>query len=346
MSNQLFIPPNYKPVLNTTRTEKAIKLTKDLFENQLSAELRLRRVTAPLFVLKGTGINDDLNGTERPVSFPIKCMQETRAEIVHSLAKWKRWNLKKLQITEGFGLYTDMNAIRPDEDLDNIHSLYVDQWDWERVITPEERNLKFLKRVVRKIYSVMKRTEYLLYEEYPELVPQLPDNITFIQAQDLQDQYPGLNSKEKEDRAAKEFGAIFVIGIGGALANGEKHDGRAPDYDDWTTPSEGNYKGLNGDIVVWNNVLQRSFELSSMGIRVDAPALLKQLAIANSEDRAKLMWHQMLLNGELPQTIGGGIGQSRLCMFFLRKAHIGEVQSSIWPESVIEVCEKNNIPLF
>ncbi|MDQ4140820.1 MAG: aspartate--ammonia ligase [Bacteroidota bacterium] len=346
MNNQLFIPPHYKSILNTTRTEKAIKLTKDIFEQQLSAELRLRRVTAPLFVLKGTGINDDLNGIERPVSFPIKCMQDTRAEIVHSLAKWKRWNLKKLQIPEGYGLYTDMNAIRPDEDLDNIHSLYVDQWDWERVITAEERNLDFLKRIVHKIYSVMKRTEYLLYEEYPELVPQLPDKITYIHAQDLQDQYPHLSSKEREDRAAKEFGAIFVVGIGGPLANGEKHDGRAPDYDDWTTPTEGNYKGLNGDIVVWNDVLQRSFELSSMGIRVNPMALKKQLALSGCEDRTKLMWHQMLLNGELPQTIGGGIGQSRLCMFFLRKAHIGEVQSSIWPESVLETCEKNNIPLL
>lgn len=346
MNKHLVIPPNYQPILDPTRTEKAIKLTKDLFEQQLSAELRLRRVTAPLFVLKGTGINDDLNGIERPVSFPIRFMDETRAEIVHSLAKWKRWNLKKLQIPAGYGLYTDMNAIRPDEDLDNIHSLYVDQWDWERVITPEERNLAFLKQVVNKLYSVMKRTEYLLFEEYPELLPQLPETITFIHAQDLEDQYPGLSSKEKEDRAAKEFGAIFVIGIGGLLSHGEKHDGRAPDYDDWTTTSEANYNGLNGDIVVWNEVLQRSFEISSMGIRVNQEALTKQLSLAGCEDRAGLMWHQMLLNGELPQTIGGGIGQSRLCMFFLRKAHIGEVQSSIWPDEVVEACEKNNIALL
>jgi aspartate--ammonia ligase len=346
MNKHLFVPPNYYPLLNTTRTEKAIKFTKDLFEQQLSAELRLRRVTAPLFVLKGTGINDDLNGIERPVSFPIKFMNETRAEIVHSLAKWKRWQLQKLEIPAGFGLYTDMNAIRPDEDLDNIHSLYVDQWDWERVITEEERNLAFLKLVVNKIFSVMKRTEYLLFEEYPELVPRLPEEITFIHAQELQDQYPGLSSKEKEDRAAKEFGAIFVIGIGGALSHGEKHDGRAPDYDDWTTTTEANYNGLNGDIVVWNEVLQQSFEISSMGIRVNQQALQKQLAIAGCEDRAALMWHQMLLNGELPQTIGGGIGQSRLCMYFLRKAHIGEVQSSIWPDEVVETCGKHNIPLL
>jgi aspartate--ammonia ligase len=273
-------------------------------------------------------------------------MEETRAEIVHSLAKWKRWNLKKLQIPTGYGLYTDMNAIRPDEDLDNIHSLYVDQWDWERVISEEERNLAFLKHVVARIYSVLKRTEYLLFEEYPELEPRLPEKITFIHAQELQDKYPGLSSKEKEDRAAKEYGAIFVIGIGGALSHGEKHDGRAPDYDDWTTNSEAHYSGLNGDIVVWNEVLQRSFELSSMGIRVNQQALQKQLAIAGCEDRAQLMWHQMLLNGELPQTIGGGIGQSRLCMFFLRKAHIGEVQSSIWPQEVVEACEKNKITLL
>ncbi|TXK52609.1 aspartate--ammonia ligase [Pontibacter qinzhouensis] len=346
MNEHLFIPDNYDPILNPTRTEKAIKLTKDFFEQQLSAELRLRRVTAPLFVLKGTGINDDLNGVERPVSFPIKFMNETHAEIVHSLAKWKRWNLKKLEIPVGYGLYTDMNAIRPDEDLDNVHSLYVDQWDWERVISEEERNLAFLKRIVSKIYSVMKRTEYLLYEEYPELTPQLPEKITFIHAQELENQYPGLSSKEKEDRAAKAHGAIFIIGIGGTLAHGKKHDGRAPDYDDWTTTSEGEYKGLNGDIVVWNNILNRSFELSSMGIRVDKEALKKQLSIACCEERAQLMWHQLLLNDQLPLTIGGGIGQSRLCMFFLRKAHIGEVQSSIWPDEVIETCAKHRIQLL
>lgn len=343
MTTHLFIPKNYKSILNLTRTEKAIKLTKDFFEQQLSAELRLRRVTAPLFVLKGTGINDDLNGIERPVSFPIKYMNETHAEIVHSLAKWKRMMLAKLQIGKGYGLYTDMNAIRPDEDLDNIHSLYVDQWDWERVIAEEQRNLPFLKQIVTQIYSVMKRTEYLLFEEYPELEPQLPESITFIHAEELLEKYPGLSSKEKEDQAAKEFGAVFVIGIGGTLKNGQRHDGRAPDYDDWTTETENGYKGLNGDIVLWNPVLERSFEISSMGIRVNQAALLKQLALAGCEHRADLMWHRMLLNGELPQTIGGGIGQSRLCMYFLRKAHIGEVQSSLWPEALIEKCKENNI---
>jgi aspartate--ammonia ligase len=343
MSQNLFIPKQYKPLLNLNRTEKAIKLTKDFFERQLSAELRLRRVTAPLFVLKGTGINDDLNGIERPVSFPIKYMQETHAEIVHSLAKWKRLMLAKLHIKPGYGLYTDMNAIRPDEDLDNIHSLYVDQWDWERVMHPDERNLEFLKQVVERLYGVMKRTEYLLWEEYPELEPQLPETITFIHTEDLLSQYPDLSPKEREDRAAKEFGAIFIIGIGGVLPNGQKHDGRAPDYDDWTTESENGYKGLNGDIVVWNPVLERSFEISSMGIRVNQEALLRQLALAGCEERTNLQWHQMLLNGQLPQTIGGGIGQSRLCMFFLRKAHIGEVQSSLWPDDLVEKCQENNI---
>ncbi|KAA5543521.1 aspartate--ammonia ligase [Adhaeribacter rhizoryzae] len=346
MSQNLYIPKQYQPLLNLARTEKAIKLTKDFFERQLSAELRLRRVTAPLFVLKGTGINDDLNGIERPVSFPIKYMQETHAEIVHSLAKWKRLMLAKLQIKPGFGLYTDMNAIRPDEDLDNIHSLYVDQWDWERVMQPEERNLDFLKKIVERLYGVMKRTEYLLSEEYPELEPQLPENITFIHTEDLLRQYPDLTSKEREDRAAKEFGAIFIIGIGGKLSNGQKHDGRAPDYDDWTTESEPGYHGLNGDIVVWNSLLDRSFELSSMGIRVNQEALLRQLALAGCEERANLQWHQMLLNGQLPQTIGGGIGQSRLCMYFLRKAHIGEVQSSLWPDDLVEKCQEHNIILL
>lgn len=346
MSNHLFIPKNYDPVLDLSRTEKAIKFVKDTFENQLASELRLRRVTAPLFVLKGTGINDDLNGIERPVTFPIKFMKETPAEIVHSLAKWKRMMLAQLGIQKGFGLYTDMNAIRPDEDLDNIHSLYVDQWDWERVMGGEERNLNFLKKVVNQIYTSIKRTEYLLSEEYPEIQPSLPDHIHFIHTEELLGKYPDLTSKEREDRIAKEFGAVFIIGIGGVLENGQKHDGRAPDYDDWTTETENGYKGLNGDIVVWNPVLERSFELSSMGIRVNKESLLKQLAVACCEERADLMWHKMLLDGKLPQTIGGGIGQSRLCMLLLRKAHIGEVQSSIWPEEMVETCRKNNINII
>jgi aspartate--ammonia ligase len=342
----LLIPNNYKPLLNLETTEKAIKQTKDFFEQQLSADLRLRRVTAPLFVLKGTGINDDLNGIERPVSFPIKFMNEREAEIVHSLAKWKRMMLGKLKVNIGYGIYTDMNAIRPDEELTNLHSLYVDQWDWERVIGEEDRNIEFLKKIVIKIYSVFKRTEYLLYEEFPVLEPQLPETITFIHAEELLEKYPDLNSKEKEDRAAKEHGAIFIIGIGGKLKNGKKHDGRAPDYDDWTTETKLGYRGLNGDIVVWNPVLNRSFELSSMGIRVNKEALLRQLEISDCKERTSLMWHKMLLNNEFPQTIGGGIGQSRLCMFFLRKAHIGEVQSSIWPQEMIDKCMQHNIYLI
>jgi aspartate--ammonia ligase len=346
MNNHLFIPQNYDPILDLCRTERAIKFVKDTFENQLSSELRLRRVTAPLFVLKGTGINDDLNGIERPVTFPIKGMQETKAEIVHSLAKWKRMMLAQLEIQEGFGLYTDMNAIRPDEDLDNIHSLYVDQWDWERVMCAKERNLDFLKDTVNRIYSSLKRTEYLLFEEYPQIRPTLPDTIHFIHTEELLEKYPGITSKEREDRIAKEFGAVFIIGIGGPLKNGQKHDGRAPDYDDWTTTTNGSFKGLNGDIVVWNPILERSFELSSMGIRVNEEALMRQLQIAECEDRSKLMWHQLLLNGKLPQTIGGGIGQSRLCMFLLKKAHIGEVQSSIWPDDMIERCRENKINII
>lgn len=332
--------------MKVSQTEKAILLTKDFFQHHLSAELRLKRVTAPLFVLKGTGINDDLNGFERPVSFPIRFMNETHAEIVHSLAKWKRMMLGKLQIGEGYGIYTDMNAIRPDEDLDNTHSLYVDQWDWEKSISHSDRNLDYLKKTVNQIYSVMKRTEYLLFEEYPELVPQLPDEITFIHSEELLEKYPDSTPKEREDKAAKEYGAVFLIGIGGMLKNGERHDGRAPDYDDWTTETENGFKGLNGDILFWNPILQKAFEVSSMGIRVDKDTLLKQLSIANAEEKKDLMWHQMLLNGELPQSIGGGIGQSRLCMYFLRKAHIGEVQSSIWPEVQIEACKKHNIHLL
>ena len=346
MNSFLFIPEGYKPVLDVIKTEKAIKLTKDVFEHELAAELRLRRVTAPLFVLKGTGINDDLNGTERPVSFPIKFMNETQAEIVHSLAKWKRMMLAKLKIGKGYGLYTDMNAIRPDEDLDNIHSLYVDQWDWERVIGEEERNLAFLKQTVLNVFAAMKRTEHLLYEEYEELKPQLPNEITFIHSEELFSRYPDNTPKEREDLAAKEFGAVFLIGIGGKLQNGVKHDGRAADYDDWTTATENGYKGLNGDILVWNSVLGKSFELSSMGIRVDKNALLKQLTLECCEYKVDLLWHKMLLNNELPLTIGGGIGQSRLCMLLLKKAHIGEIQSSIWPDEIINACEENNIHLL
>lgn len=345
MVKNLFIPKDYDPILDLLNTEQAIKIVKDFFQSSLSSELRLRRVTAPLFVLKGTGLNDDLNGIERPVSFPIKDMNEARAEVVHSLAKWKRMMLADYQIEPGYGLYTDMNAIRPDEVLDNIHSLYVDQWDWERHITPDQYNLDFLKYIVTKIYEVMKRTEYVVYEKYPAIRPILPENITFIHTEELLARYPHLTSKEREDAAAKEYGAIFIIGIGSVMPNGEKHDGRAPDYDDWSTASINGYKGLNGDIVVWNPILERSFELSSMGIRVSPEALKRQLDLEKCPERAELLFHKRLLNNELPLSIGGGIGQSRLCMLFLRKAHIGEIQSSIWSDEMREECKKHKIVL-
>ncbi len=343
---KLFIPKDYKSVLDVNQTEQAIKLIKDFFQMNLSAELRLRRVTAPLFVKKGTGVNDDLNGIERPVSFPIKEMDDQIAEIVQSLAKWKRLALADLKIKSGYGIYTDMNAIRPDEELDNIHSLYVDQWDWERVITKEERNVEFLKKVVRKLYSIIVRTEFHVCDNYPDIVPYLPEEITFIHSEELAEKYPSLTPLERETEAAKKYKAIFVIGIGGQLPNGEIHDGRAPDYDDWTTPTVNGYKGLNGDIILWNDVLKRAFEISSMGIRVDPDAMLKQLKIRGLEERKELMWHKKLLSSELPLTVGGGIGQSRLCMFFLRKAHIGEIQSSIWPTEMIDQCSANGIQLL
>ena len=343
---QLTTPKNYKPLIGIIDTERAIKLVKDFFQENLSAELRLRRVTAPLFVLKGTGINDDLNGIERPVAFPIKDLNEQTAEVVHSLAKWKRMALADLNIPEGYGLYTDMNAIRADEELSNIHSLYVDQWDWEKSISAKDRNLDYLKKTVKGIFGILKRVEYLVYEAYPQIKPILPEDIKFIHAEELQKDYTYLSPKEREDKAAEKYGAVFIIGIGGALADGKEHDGRAPDYDDWTTPTLNGYKGLNGDILVWNPILKRSFELSSMGIRVDKKALEEQLKISGEESRKELMWHKKLLNNELPYSIGGGIGQSRLCMYFLQKAHIGEIQSSIWPEEMKQLCAENNIPLM
>ena len=342
----LYIPKNYKSILDVYQTEQAIKQIKDFFQLNLSSELRLRRITAPLFVKKGTGINDDLNGIERPVAFPMKDLNDQVAEIVQSLAKWKRLALAELQIKEGFGIYTDMNAIRPDEVLTNMHSLYVDQWDWERVITNDDRNLDFLKYVVKKIYSAIVRTEFFVSENYLDIKPELPENITFFHAEELAAKYPDLTPFERENEAAKKYGAIFVIGIGGKMSNGEIHDGRAPDYDDWSTPTVNGYKGLNGDIVVWNKVLNRSFELSSMGIRVNKEVLAEQLKIRGLEDRKNLMWHQMLLNDKMPLTVGGGIGQSRLCMYFLRKAHIGEIQSSIWPDDMLDKCRVNGIQLL
>ena len=345
MSN-LIIPKDYTPLLDKIQTEKGIKLIKDFFQQNLATELRLRRVTAPLFVLKGLGINDDLNGIERAVTFPIKDLNDQKAEVVHSLAKWKRLTLGELKIGPGYGIYTDMNAIRADEELDNLHSLYVDQWDWEEVITKEDRNLTFLKNIVRRIYSAILRTEYLACESYENIKPFLPQEITFVHAEELLQMYPNKTPKEREDLICKKYGAVFLMGIGGKLSNGEKHDGRAPDYDDWSTKNEDGKFGLNGDILIWYPILNRSFELSSMGIRVDIEALNRQLRLENKEERKELYFHKKLLNGELPLTIGGGIGQSRLCMVLLHKAHIGEIQASIWPDDMRARCRELGIDLI
>ncbi|MGM9762294.1 MAG: aspartate--ammonia ligase [Candidatus Cryptobacteroides sp.] len=333
----LIIPAGYRNLLGSVEaTEKAIKCVKDMFQENLSAQLALLRVTAPMVVLSGTGINDDLNGVERPVGFPIKSMGERRAEVVHSLAKWKRMKLAEMEVPVGRGIYTDMNALRPDEELDNLHSLYVDQWDWEKVIRREDRNREFLKKVVRRIYEAVKVTENKLYVEFPQLGLQLPEEIQFIDSEELLQRYPGLDAKQREARIAKEAGAVFIMGIGGKLSDGKPHDLRAADYDDWS---------LNGDIVIWNEVLQGPFELSSMGIRVDESSLRAQLREKGEEYKEGLEFHSRLLSGQLPYTIGGGIGQSRLCMLLLRKAHIGEIQSSIWPETMREECRKSGIEL-
>ena len=339
-------PKDYKPLLDTRQTEQGIKLIKEFFQQNLSTELRLRRVTAPLFVLQGLGINDDLNGVERPVTFPIRDMGEQRAEVVHSLAKWKRLTLAEQHVERGYGIYTDMNAIRADEELDNLHSLYVDQWDWEAVIAREARTIAFLQDIVRRIYAAIRRTEYLVCETYPQLRPFLPEQIHFIHAEELLQRYPTLSPKEREDAICRELGAVFIIGIGGKLSNGQKHDGRAADYDDWSTLGENGLPGLNGDILIWYPILERSFELSSMGIRVDEESLLRQLAIEQQEERRSLYFHQQLLSGRLPLSIGGGIGQSRLCMVLLHKAHIGEIQASIWPDDMRRQCAQAGIRLI
>lgn len=343
----LIKPDNYKPLLDLKQTELGIKQIKDFFQQNLSSELRLRRVTAPLFVLKGMGINDDLSGTERAVSFPIKDLNDSQAEVVHSLAKWKRLTLAEYKIGPGYGIYTDMNAIRADEELGNLHSLYVDQWDWERSITPEQRTVPFLKQIVSRIYSAMRRTEYMVCEMYPQIQPFLPHDIHFIHAEELLQKYPQLSPKEREHAISKEYGAVFIIGIGGKLSDGKEHDLRAPDYDDYSTVDpETGYPGLNGDLLVWNKILNRSIELSSMGIRVDKKALLHQLALSGQEHRKELYFHKKLLEGSLPLCIGGGIGQSRLCMLYLQKAHIGEIQASIWPEEMRKQCAEWSMPLI
>ena len=329
------VPYNYKPIFDIMEMEIAIKQIKDFFEIELSRALNLTRISAPLFVRCETGLNDTLNGIERPVVFDIKEEPNKTIEIVHSLAKWKRYALKRYGFDIGYGLYTDMNAIRRDEELDNIHSIYVDQWDWEFIIDKENRNIEFLKEVVRKIYSVLINTEKMLENKYSFYNPFLASDIFFITSQELEDMYPNLSSKEREKEITKKYGAVFLMQIGGILKSGKKHDGRAPDYDDWN---------LNGDILVYNEVLDIAFEISSMGIRVDEKSLKRQLDIANVTDYKE--FHNMLLNGELPLTIGGGIGQSRLCMLFLKTAHIGEVQASIWTADIENKCKKLGINLL
>ena len=345
--SKLLTPKDYQRLLDLKQTEQAIKKIKDFFLESLSTELRLRRVTAPLFVLKGLGMNDDLNGIERPVTFPIKDMAEAKAEVVHSLAKWKRVTLADYEVPAGYGIVTDMNAIRADEELDNTHSMYVDQWDWERVLTAADRNIDFLKRIVRRIYNTLLRTEFYVCETYPQIRPFLPEEIHFIHAEELRRRYPDLSPKEREDAICKEYGAVFIIGIGGKLGDGKEHDLREPDYDDWSTidPATG-LEGLNGDILIWYPVLDRALELSSMGIRVDKDALLRQLTLQGKEDRKELYFHSRLLNDTLPLTIGGGIGQSRLCMVLLHKGHIGETQSSIWPDDMRRKCAEVGMELI
>ncbi|WP_330382071.1 aspartate--ammonia ligase [Thermotalea metallivorans] len=337
LEKALIIPKAYKPILGIRETEIAIKQLKDFFETALSKKLNLTRVSAPLFVQPESGTNDNLNGVERPVVFDVKGIGGKEVEIVHSLAKWKRMALYRYGFQTGEGLYTDMNAIRRDEELDNLHSIYVDQWDWERVLHKEERTVDTLKTIVGKIYNVFKETEDYVTKLYPVFKKFLPEEISFITTQELEDRYPLLTPKEREDAIAREKGAVFIMQIGHELKSGIKHDGRAPDYDDWT---------LNGDIIFWYPVLEMAFELSSMGIRVDEGALQRQLKLAACEDRKEFTFHRLLLEGKLPYTIGGGIGQSRICMFFLQKAHIGEVQASVWPQEMVQACEEAGILLL
>ena len=344
--SKLLKPADYKASLDLNQTEQAIKNIKDFFLTSLSTELRLRRVTAPLFVLRGLGINDDLNGVERPVTFPIKDMDDATAEVVHSLAKWKRLTLAEYKTSAGFGIVTDMNAIRADEELDNIHSLYVDQWDWERVLLAENRNEAYLRRIVKKIYGAILRTEFYICETYSQLKPFLPEDIHFIHSEELLKMFPDKTAKEREHLICQKYGAVFIIGIGGKLSDGKEHDMRAPDYDDWSTPNESGFQGLNGDLLVWYPLLGRSIELSSMGIRVDKESLLRQLVLQGKEERKELYFHQRLLGDTLPLTIGGGIGQSRLCMVLLHKAHIGETQASIWPDKMRKECKEAGMQLI
>jgi len=331
---------------NLLKTEQAITFVKETFSKKLIASLNLIPISSPLVVLDGTGINDDLNGTERPVSFPIKSLNEQRAVVVHSLAKWKRVRLKELEIDENEGILTDMRALRPDEDYSPIHSIYVDQWDWEKCISINDRTFAYLQSTVNSIYQALYETEQEVSARYPDKVAILPKKIKFIHSEELLALYPDFTPKERENAIAKAHGAVFIYGIGGELSNGFPHDGRAADYDDWSTDNELGYKGLNGDILVWNPIINTAFELSSMGIRVDKSALHHQLTLRNSLERANLSFHQMLLSDQLPESIGGGIGQSRVCMFMLKKSHIGEVQVSIWHDEQRNVLAQNNISLL
>ncbi len=333
----LILPENYEPVIDLMESQRAIKKIKDYFQQELAYGLNLRRVSAPLFVTPESGLNDNLNGFERRVEFTLKGMDEQQVEIVQSLAKWKRMALGKYGIQPGHGIYTDMNAIRRDEDLDNLHSVYVDQWDWEKVITKEQRTEEYLREVVTTIYNAMKNLGDYVNRLYRGIQTELPNEIFFVTTQELEDMYPDVTPEEREDLITREHGAVFIMKIGDVLASGEKHGGRAPDYDDWE---------LNGDIILWDEVLDRAVELSSMGIRVDAEAMDRQLTKAGCDHRRELDFHKAILEDRLPYTIGGGIGQSRLCMFFLRKAHIGEVQVSVWPQEMIETCEAHNIYLL
>jgi len=328
------------------KTQEAIQFVKSFFEKKLAKRLNLIKVTSPLFVKDGTGINDDLNGVERPVLFSIKAVDDQKAVVVHSLAKWKRMALAAYGMRPGEGIYTDMRAIRADEDLDAIHSLFVDQWDWERVISAQDRTLKFLKKIVSDIYSTIKQTELAICGKSTHICEALPNKITFVHTEDLETMYPLLTAKQREHEICKKYGAVFLIGIGGDLSDGKPHDGRASDYDDWSTSTEKGFAGLNGDILVWHPILKTSFELSSMGIRVDKKALETQLKLKGHEYRKEFLFHKMLLNDELPLCVGGGIGQSRLVMFMLRKQHIGQVQPSIWPEHILAECMQNGIDLL
>lgn len=328
------------------QTEEIIDFIKSDFGKRLAGNLNISRVSAPVIVADGTGINDDLNGVERPVRFPVKSLDERTAVIIQSLAKWKRMRLKYYQIEPGKGILTDMRALRPDEKLSPIHSIYVDQWDWEKHILSEQRTLAYLRSTVELIYKAIKATEEKVFDKYPWLVPQLPDSITFIHSEELLRLYPDLNPKQREYEAARKFGAVFITGIGNRLSNGEPHDGRAPDYDDWSSVNEEGYYGLNGDIIFWNPVLGSAFEISSMGIRVDPESMSRQLRICSCQERERLLFHRMLLDNQLPLSIGGGIGQSRLCMFLMKKVHIGEVQSSLWPDEVITLAAQKGIKLL